>query len=365
MNKKNYPVLENLVLAAIFLVLIQTFLEDFAVIGGWSWDVRKVLILSGFVFDLFFTIEFFTRLYQAILRGDIREYLVLRRGWIDLLASVPLLMLNSGPSAIAVLLGGGAITGAGGILNVLKVVKAVRIARILRLMRILKIFKQIKNTDSEMAQRHISRITTTGVTVFVAVLLVSSVAGQIFSFPSAAENNENHMIDTMMAYADDGSVAPDMYSDLLIVKKNGTTVYTKHDNDYYSRNFGYGDYQYAEYLDYEFFFDVRQVERVQSTENLVYFLMIIVLVASYSVFYSPHFAMTVSDPIHVMRRGLEEKTYNYAVKIDPDYSEDDVFMLAEQYNNVFLPMKDRNLAEDDQIDADSLELKIDDIKSLL
>ena len=55
------------------------------------------------------------------------------------------------------------------------------------------------------------------------------------------------------------------------------------------------------------------LRKIQSKENLIYFIMIIVLVISYAVFYSPHFAITVSDPIHVMRRGLEEKSYNYAV----------------------------------------------------
>ena len=144
MTEKNEGILENIVLAVIFLVLIQTFIEDLAVIAGWAWPVRRILIITGFCFDLFFTIEFLTRLYKAVERGNIREYIVHRRGWIDLLASIPLLLLNSGPSAMAVLIGGGAISGAAGILNVLKVVKAVRIARILRLLRVLKIFKQIK-----------------------------------------------------------------------------------------------------------------------------------------------------------------------------------------------------------------------------
>ena len=51
-------------------------------------------------------------------------------------------------------------------------------------------------------------------------------------------------------------------------------------------------------------------------------------------------------------------------KIDPDYADDDVFRLAEEYNRIYLPMKDRSLAEDKSIDADSLELKMDDIKNL-
>ncbi|MDC7225517.1 MAG: ion transporter [Spirochaetales bacterium] len=362
MDRKNYQVLENIVLAAIFFVLVQTFVEDLAIVAGWSWDVRRILILTGLGFDLFFTIEFLTRLYRAIARGSVREYIVLRRGWIDLLASVPLLLLSSGPSAIAVLMGGGAITGAAGILNVLKVVKAVRIARILRLLRVLKIFKQIKNTDSAMAQRHISKITTMGVAVFVGILLFASIFVQMLGLPTAASENEKIISEVMIAYETNPDLA-ESCSDLLIVKKSGETVFTRYDNDFYKMNFGFNDYVYAEYMGWEFFFDIRGVEKVQSMDNLLFFVIILALVLAYTLFYSPHFAITVSDPIHVMRRGLEEKSYNFEVKINPEYAGDDIFKLAENYNNIYLPLKDRTQAED-LPDADSLELKFDDIKNM-
>src|SRR6056297_2609665 len=71
---------EGLVVLAIILVLIQTFLEDAALIGGWSWDVRKVLLISGFGFDLFFTFEFLVRFFSAALRRETGEYLLHQRG---------------------------------------------------------------------------------------------------------------------------------------------------------------------------------------------------------------------------------------------------------------------------------------------
>ena len=39
-------------------------LEDLAVIMGWSWTVRRVLLFTGFGFDIFFSIEFLTRLQR-------------------------------------------------------------------------------------------------------------------------------------------------------------------------------------------------------------------------------------------------------------------------------------------------------------
>jgi hypothetical protein len=47
--------------------------------------------------------------------------------------------------------------------------------------------------------------------------------------------------------------------------------------------------------------------------------------------------MTVSDPIYVMRKGMEENGYNLEVKEDPRFPEDDIFALARAYNETFLP----------------------------
>ena len=163
--------LESVVIAAILLVLVQTFLEDYAVLTGRNVDIRNKLLLAGFFFDLFFTIEFLIRFYYALMGRRVGRYLTSERGWIDFLASVPLLMFNSGPFALTLLTGSGIALGLGGILNLLKVIKAIRIARILRFLRIIKIFRRIKNVSSPMAQRHVASITAISITVMVLCLL--------------------------------------------------------------------------------------------------------------------------------------------------------------------------------------------------
>ncbi len=364
MNKKITDILENVVIAAILLVLIQTFLEDLAVLLGFTWAVRSSIILAGFFFDLFFTVEFITRLVSASKKGMVREYIFLEKGWIDFMASIPLLVFNSGPIAAAILFGGGAVGSTAGILNILKVIKAVRIARVLRLLRVLKIFKQIKNAESEMAQRHVSKIAAMGVSVFVFILFITSIISQITGLPSAENYNKEVMTDVIYAYSEGNSDSAEYFRTLLIVKENNQTLFSRYGNDFYSANFGFNDYTFAEYGNYQFFFDNRQLEKIQSRDNLVYFILIVGLVVAYTLFYSPHFAITISDPVHVMRRGLSEKSYNFEVKIPADFKDDDIFRLASEYNKVFLPMKDRSHAEESSIDADSLELKMDDIKNL-
>jgi hypothetical protein len=345
---------ENLIIVAIILVLVQTFMEDFAVLAEWSWDRRRILLLAGFGFDLLFTVEFLTRFLSAAFERRAGDYFFGRRGWIDFLASIPLLLFNSGPQAVALLLGGTAFVGLSGVLNILKVVKAVRIARILRLLRILKIFRQIKYADSPMAQRHITRITTVTITSIVFLLFLYAAAASFTGLPASdakftesfestargvVENFEEDREKTALAIAG-------TEKDLLIVKYEGETVYTRHENDYYRAEFGPADYRYARLGNYGFFFDLRSALKQQSRDNLLFFVIVVALVAAYLVIYSPHFAITVTDPIHVMQKGLEDPSYNLEVKIPPKYASDDVFRLASVYNEEYLPLKDRTSRED-------------------
>src|SRR6056297_1432916 len=175
---------ESIVIVAIILVLIQTFLDGFAVLAGWSWDVRRALMFAGFAFDIFFTVEFLSRLYFAFVNRRTGIYFWYERGWVDLLASIPLLLLSAGPAVLAYWRGSATLVGAAGILNVLKVVKAIRIARVLRLLRVLKIFSRIRNTDSTMAQRHVAKIATVAVATMVVGVLGLTIVFSALNAPS-------------------------------------------------------------------------------------------------------------------------------------------------------------------------------------
>ena len=84
-------VLETVVVVAIILVLAHTFLDDVAIMAGWNVRARSWLIWAGLGFDLFFTIEFFTRLYLALSRAAGRRVLLpgARMGGLPRLDSAP------------------------------------------------------------------------------------------------------------------------------------------------------------------------------------------------------------------------------------------------------------------------------------
>jgi hypothetical protein len=364
--------LENIVIIAIVLVLIQTFLEDFAVLATWPWSVRRVLLFSGFAFDLFFTVEFLTRLYFSFVNRRTGIYFWYERGWIDLLASIPLLLLNSGPAVLAYWSGSATIVGFAGILNVLKVVKAIRIARILRLLRVLKIFARIRNTDSVMAQRHVAKISTVAVAVLVTSVLVFTLLFTLVGAPSLEtvyQDRTLSVLDRAEKYDLQDPTERTEFAEIagteesvLMVEVGSRVIYTRFDNATYAAEFGPTDYAYGEVDAARIFFDLRPINQEQSRTNLLYFGIIIFIVVAFLLYYSPHFALTVSDPIHIMRRGMNEKGYNLEVRIPPLYRDDEVYRLSKLYNEVYLPLKDRSTTGDD---SEVLDLKMDDIKDLL
>ncbi len=364
--------LESLVVVVIIVALGHTFVEDFSILAGWPVAARRWIIWAGLGIDVFFTIEFFCRLYFALTAGQAADYLLRQRGWIDFVASIPLLLFNSLPNALALLAGSGLVTGLGSFLNVLKVIKAVRIARILRLLRIVKLFRGIRYARSPMAQRHIAIITTISVTVLVLWVLVANLLGGFGILPGL----ESAVLGSQSAHARylarAGSDATGLAararevaaldSTLLVARSpGGSTAWTRYDDVYYSAHFLAGDYQYFSVNGVESFFDGRPVAQAAAREGIVFFVAILLSVLAYLVLYSPRFALGITDPIHVMKRGMEESAYNLEVRIPPRQADDDVFELARLYNSVFLPLKDRGSAAEDRPAA----LGIDDIRSFV
>ena len=369
---------ESLVIVAIILVLVQTFLEDFAVLAGWDWPTRKVLIFTGFGFDLFFTLEFLIRFFNAFSRGEAWVYFSRRRGWVDFLAAVPLILFNSGPMVLALLAGGGVTRGLGGVFNVLKVAKAIRIARILRLLRILKVFKQIKYVSSPMAQRHLAKITTVAITATVFTFFVWSLLESGGIIPNEVENEyvrAQELTARRTASELDSPGVPDDEAEsvirasmednphLLIVKERGETLVSRYSNEEFSRLYGPTDYGYMQAGSYGFFFSRLPLDRDRSKRNLLFFVIIVAMVIAFLAYYSPHFAITVTDPIHVMRRGMEDLGYNLEVRVPGRYEHDDIFELAKLYNEVHLPLKER--MGEDESGSQASDLSLSDLDGFL
>ena len=223
-----------------------------------------------------------------------------------------------------------------------------------------------------MAQRHVANITAIGVTVLVFSLLIFTffvgslgVKGMdtaTFSHQEDIAVQLSSQKENKPALAASLNILKETEESLLIVKISGKAVYSRFDNGYYEQNFGPGEYSYFSDGSFEAFFDLRPYVQQLSRESLLFFVIVAILVLAFLFIYSPHFALTISDPIHVMRRGLREDDYNLEVKIPEKYQDDDVYQLARLYNEKYLPLKARNQGDENK---PLLNLGLADIDDIL
>jgi len=343
-------VLDTFIIVAIILVIIQTFLDEYSRYAHWSVVSRNILLVSGFCFDLIFSIEFTVRSLYSGKRGNFLSYIKHERGWVDFISSFPLLILDSGPS-LFFLLTVDAHSGAGviGAMNVLKVVKAVRITRILRLVRVIKIFGKIHNAESKMAQHHTATITTTAVFTIVSVLLMFTLIFGTSALHFSKERSEEYinLIDGLKRVADmntlgfresaegillsDKNILKIIYSNGTVVEKIGSSEFKK----YYDEE----DYISVTGKACTLIVSIIDINREIALEHIQNFLVIIFTVLSFMFLYTKHFVQNISDVVHILNLGFRKKDYNLLIKIPEDKADHEVFRLAGFYNDAYLPAK--------------------------
>lgn len=366
------PIIENFIILLIVLVVIQTALEDLAVVFDFSKQARDQLTLISFAFDAFFTLEFLARTSVSLKRHDFRIYFTEHRGWVDFLTSIPLLLLVSGPAAYLILFGAEADGAQLGFLSVLKTAKAIRVTRILRLIRIIKVFGKIQNTDSAMTGRHLGMIATSSVLTLVFVLALTQFIpalqiGDHNSYLKKRSAEVDRIISDASGKATLSSMlsffaASESFSDILQVKdSNGKIVYQSaafEERLPFSYNAGEA---IALPSGYKVILSFHLIDVDHAKLNLIVFLAIILTVLTLLFLYSKTFAQQISDPAFVMAKGLRYSDYNLEVKIPENYKDDEIFELATVYNEKWLPLKSRILAVKERKSEEKSALSMDDL----
>jgi hypothetical protein len=382
---------ENFIIVSIILVLAVTLLDEIATIQLWSLKMKNILLYAGFIFDIIFTAEFLIRYRLTSRQGLSRQYIMHERGWIDFISSVPLLLFNSGPEIIILLFPdlfhGGENSVA--FFGTIKVVKAIRVTRILRLLRMIKILGKIQNTDSVMANRHLSVISTTVVISMIlgyAGLNMSGFMGikrleeerkvyyqnffeNSLASETAAENIKkfsNLELKNFIAtlFYDQKSAAPEIlhiYYKNQIMLSNYTQEYVDshfliNSMETISQRFHDPNLFTLEIKDYFLVLNLHSIHAENSRIQLMIFLIIISVILSLLFIYSRHFVQNVTDLIHVMKRGFMEKDYMLEVKIRDQFDTDEIFVLAKDYNEKWLPEKAKKKHENPDNQESSLSM---------
>jgi hypothetical protein len=240
MNRRAVAFLEGVVAVVVVLSLLQVFFAGYATVAGWPAERRQQLLVAGLLLDLFFTLEFLVRLFYALLDRRAGRYLGAERGWIDLIASVPLLMLASGPYALALLAGELSLAA----------VTALRAARVLRILRIVKLFRPVARAHPGLVRRHVAAVTTIGtaVPVFVLAALVF-LSGTLPAPRGSLRARDSLLADYLAARAGDPEALLEALETLestdpglLLVRYDGRTLLSRFGQAFYAERFGPGDY---------------------------------------------------------------------------------------------------------------------------
>lgn len=363
-------ILENFIIVAIILVIVQTFVYELCILLHWQVRVRDMLMISGLCFDALFTSEFIVRGIASGRRREFVRYFLHERGWVDFISSVPLLLLDSVPSVYMMLAGHIHGDSAMGVMNALKIVKAIRITRILRLLRIIKIFGKIHNVESAMAQHHTASIATTAVFSIVCTMVIISVVADsagmnekksreahyaaIFKSlePQRGKGRESARRDTARLLSADRNV--------LTVTAGDEKIVSNITDDDFRKMYSDDDCITVEEGPYTAVISIVDLHRRAALNHIEGFAIIVTVVLAIMFIYARHFAQNVSDIVHILNKGFRKKDYNLQVKIKEIYSDDEIFSLARFYNDAYLPMKLRKLQEAEQKKESSLSL--DDLK---
>ncbi len=359
-------IFENFILIAIVLVIIQTLIFELSYYQQWSVYTRNILIITGFIFDLIFTAEFITRTIISRNENGFLSYWKFERGWVDFLSSIPLLILDSGPAVFFLLFMNQHEAASIGVLMVLKVVKAIRVTRILRLVRIIKIFGKIHNAESKMAQHHTSAISTTVVFSIVCILIVFSVATNGSGTKKIIDRKEYYTsmlgffdtINTDDQAADEERVSSFVSHDNKIIRlyRNDRIVRSNIKDDVFKKYFEMEDYIIIKKDIWTIYVTVADIHSDTALNHIETFFIIVFTVLAIMIFYTKHFAQTVSDLMHILNKGFRKKDYNFQIKIRKEYKDQEIYRLASFYNDAYLPSKLKKLESEKNNKSSSLSM---------
>jgi hypothetical protein len=344
MEEKSYlgRTLEGIILFLIFLVTIQTFGEEYFVFMSYGVSFRKYMIIAGCAFDLIFTVEFLSRLFVSGKRGSSAGYMSREGGFIDLITSIPLLVFNSGPlvwqtffashvePATFMFLGG---------VSFLKFVKVFRILRTLRFLRPLKFFGKIKKRY-KMSPIFLAKAISISIGVIILVLIgFSFIKGE--NGPHSKSEEAEHLVNNYIK----NTLSPDFSGllsgtdSVLFVKKGNETVYRSISEAGFEKNYFGDDFTVSRIGGYEVYFSNMDLKRAQAFRNITFYSIIIGIILGFTVIYRRFFNRHVSEVARVMLKGYKTEEYSTPVRIDKKRKDFETYLVADQYNRKWLPLK--------------------------
>ncbi len=336
---------ENFFLVIIIFSIIQLFLEEFAAIGNWLVSTRHILIYIGFAFDLIFTIEFIIRLIVSSKKGSIGIYLKYQRGWIDFLASVPILIFYSGPMVyyiskiVQVTMVSQLVTFK--TLKLIRIIRIIRISRILRLLRILKIFGKISKSAANMVKHHVATVATTALSSLIIGLFLIHLLFSLLGWPGLEffgmqrSKQYSKMIDKAVVLAGQFNIEINQSLNLMFatdkrvlnLTHNQQDIIKKYELDEMLSRYDLNDLMVIEKDTISLWFEVSDINKYIAKTNIEIFLLVLFILAGILFFYSRHFVRYIALPLDAVGQKITDPSYSPKLDIKEAYKEDEVYQI--------------------------------------
>lgn len=303
--------------------------------------VRKILLITGFLFDLIFTIEFLARIFIKGLRGTILKYFTRSTGITDFFCSIPALLLYSlpliWPSYFSAAEGTFLMLGS---LMFFKTVRVSVISKTLRFIRILKLFDKIKSKYI-MTPEFLKNILT-----ITTVIIVAALIGFYFVKGGSVYQTKSLEVKEILSNYIEGEVNREDFQKLLsgtesvlFIKKGDETVYTSISRLFFENSFLNDDYLISRTDDYEIYFQTKDVKKIYSFINLLIFSMILGIFLIFITLFRRYFNEHISETVTIMLRGYKSPSYLGKAPMKKEKKELEIYQLTRQYNKKWVPLK--------------------------
>jgi hypothetical protein len=353
MNRYSYlgRALEGLLFILIILVIFLTYGEELAVYLNLSVAMRRYLLMGSFCFDAIFSAEFIARVIISGKRGKLGRYFIREGGIIDFFASLPLLVLSSGPLLFMTYLSGdngvvlpvmGALgLGAAGKIRFLKILNTKRIIRVFRFVRAMKLFGKIK-TRYVMTPRYVGAPVLIVAAISIAVLISFTYLEDRWNIQPRAEELRAVLVPAMEL--EEPENFPLFFSgskSLLFIEEEGETVFRNIEPEDFDTGYFNDDYYTLQIGTYTVYLDRKDIKRTYALINMLVFDIIIASIVLITLIYRPFFNRHIASVTSVMLRGFKTIDYSTPVRVQDNRRDFEIYQLAEQYNKKWLPIKRR------------------------
>ncbi len=347
-EKQNYKkAIRYFILFLTIVSLFLFFLEDYSIIIGLSFTNISIIKLISLYFTLFFMLEFLISLSISIAEKRIKIYFLNEYGWASLLSSFVVFIFDGAPFLF------------GDMLNLVNIDFFSSFA-VIRYLRFLKIVEVSDISKSPMIKRHMKYILSLIILSLVSVFFVMNLLQDFNLLYSRYNEVKTLEVDVINSYTKLNSIVDEneflkivvstaeYNENVYAIKYNGEYIYVSAKDTILignkSKRVTYSE-KILENSNMEIFFIRLPLFKEINYYNIVYFLIIVLSISLIYIFYKKMFTRFVYKPIIEMKMGFSDIDHTDDVDIPKGLENEEIFVLAKNFNKRFMIAKKRKLRE--------------------